>query len=98
MSQSWHLMLLWGVVVGVGTGSMALVFAATIANRWFVKRRGLVIGVLTAAGASGQLVFLPSLARLAQDPGWRLFINGFNRCFFNGSVDLFLFKRGSTKC
>ena len=71
MSQSWHLMLLWGVVVGVGTGSMALVFAATIANRWFVKRRGLVIGVLTAAGASGQLVFLPSLARLAQDPGWR---------------------------
>ena len=69
MSQSWHLMLLWGVVVGVGTGSMALVFAATIANRWFVKRRGLVIGVLTAAGASGQLVFLPSLARLAQDPG-----------------------------
>ena len=71
MNQSWHLMLLWGVVVGIGTGSMALVFAATIANRWFVKKRGLVIGVLTAAGASGQLVFLPTLARLAQDPGWR---------------------------
>lgn len=71
MNNSWHLMLLWGVVVGIGTGSMALVFAATIANRWFVKKRGLVIGVLTAAGASGQLVFLPTLARLAQDPGWR---------------------------
>ena len=71
MSQSWHLMLLWGVVVGVGTGSMALVFAATIANRWFVKRRGLVIGILTAAAASGQLVFLPGLSKLAQDPGWR---------------------------
>ena len=71
MNKSWHLMLLWGVVVGIGTGSMALVFAATIANRWFVKKRGLVIGVLTAAGASGQLVFLPTLARLAQDPGWR---------------------------
>ena len=71
MNQSWHLMLLWGVVVGIGTGSMALVFAATIANRWFVKKRGLIIGVLTAAGASGQLVFLPTLARLAQDPGWR---------------------------
>jgi MFS family permease len=71
MNQSWHLLLLWGVVVGIGTGSMALVFAATIANRWFVKKRGLVIGVLTAAGASGQLVFLPTLANLAQDPGWR---------------------------
>ena len=71
MNKSWHLMLLWGVVVGIGTGSMALVFAATITNRWFVKKRGLVIGVLTAAGASGQLVFLPTLARLAQDPGWR---------------------------
>ncbi|MSY77644.1 MAG: MFS transporter, partial [Actinobacteria bacterium] len=71
MNKSWHLMLLWGVVVGIGTGSMALVFAATIANRWFVKKRGLIIGVLTAAGASGQLVFLPTLARLAQDPGWR---------------------------
>jgi len=71
MSQSWHLMLLWGVVVGVGTGSMALVFAATIANRWFVKKRGLVVGILTAAAASGQLVFLPGLSRLAQDPGWQ---------------------------
>ena len=71
MSKSWHLMLLWGVVVGVGTGSMALVFAATVANRWFVKRRGLVVGILTAAAASGQLVFLPGLSKLAQDPGWR---------------------------
>lgn len=71
MNQSWQLLLLWGVVVGIGTGSMALVFAATIANRWFVKRRGLVIGILTAAGASGQLVFLPTLAHLAQNPGWR---------------------------
>ncbi len=71
MNQSWHLMLLWGVIVGVGTGSMALVFAATIANRWFVKKRGLVIGILTAASASGQLVFLPGLSKLAEDPGWR---------------------------
>ncbi len=71
MTKSWHFMLLWGVVVGIGTGSMALVFAATIANRWFVKKRGLVVGILTAATASGQLVFLPSLSKLAIDPGWR---------------------------
>ena len=71
MSQSWHLMLLWGVVVGVGTGSMALVFAATIANRWFVARRGLVVGALTAATATGQLIFLPGLSTLATNIGWK---------------------------
>lgn len=71
MTQSWQFMFLWGVVVGIGTGSMALVFAATVANRWFVKRRGLIVGILTAAAASGQLVFLPGLSKLAVDPGWR---------------------------
>ncbi|NBE95340.1 MFS transporter [Nonomuraea sp. KC401] len=71
MTASWHLLLLWGVLVGLGTGSMALVFAATVVDRWFVRHRGLVTGVLTAAGATGQLVFLPVLAHLAQGPGWR---------------------------
>ena len=65
------LVLCWGVLVGLGTGSMALVFAATIANRWFVRRRGLVMGVLTAASATGQLIFLPLLAWLAENSGWR---------------------------
>ncbi|TDD21691.1 MFS transporter [Nonomuraea diastatica] len=71
MTASWHLLLLWGVLVGLGTGSMALVFAATVVDRWFVRHRGLVTGVLTAGGATGQLVFLPVLAQLAQGPGWR---------------------------
>ncbi|MFM1844084.1 MAG: hypothetical protein RLZ78_164, partial [Actinomycetota bacterium] len=71
VNSPWQLVLTWGVIVGVGTGSMALVFAATIANRWFVKRRGLVVGALTAAAATGQLVFLPGLTALSQDYGWR---------------------------
>ncbi|GLZ32118.1 MFS transporter [Lentzea sp. NBRC 105346] len=71
MTQSWQLVLLWGVVVGLGTGSMALAFVATITGRWFVKHRGLVTGVLTAGGAAGQLVFLPTVAWLADDYGWR---------------------------
>ena len=70
ITQPWHLWLLWGVCVGLGTGSMALVFAATIANRWFVKHKGLVVGALTAASAAGQLIFLPLLSRLAQD-NWK---------------------------
>ncbi|MCX6436525.1 MAG: MFS transporter [Actinobacteria bacterium] len=71
MTQPWHLWALWGIGVGVGTGSMALVFAATIANRWFVARKGIVIGALTAATASGQLVFLPMLSYFAINYGWK---------------------------
>lgn len=71
MTASWQLVLFWGVLVGLGTGSMALAFAATVANRWFVKRRGLVMGVLTAGSATGQLIFLPVLAWVAERSGWR---------------------------
>ncbi|MFD0373016.1 MFS transporter [Streptomyces sp. NPDC059071] len=71
MTQPWQLVLYWGVLVGLGSGSMALAFAATVTNRWFVARRGLVTGILTAAGASGQLVFLPLLSWLVEDHGWR---------------------------
>ncbi|MCJ1708527.1 MFS transporter [Microbacterium sp. VKM Ac-2923] len=71
MTASWQLLVFWGVLIGLGTGSMALVFAATIANRWFVRRRGLVMGILTAGSATGQLIFLPPVAVLAEDTGWR---------------------------
>jgi sugar phosphate permease len=71
MNSPWQLYLLWGVVVGLGTGCMASVLAATVAGRWFVQRRGLVLGALTAAGATGQLIFLPGLGWLAQSVGWR---------------------------
>lgn len=71
MTASWQLHIFWGVLIGTGTGSMALVLAATVANRWFVARRGLVMGVLTAGSATGQLIFLPPVAALAEDVGWR---------------------------
>jgi len=72
VTQSWMLLLTWGVLIGLGTGSMALVFAAVIADRWFVKNRGLVVGILTAGSATGQLIFLPIVAGLAADTSWRL--------------------------
>jgi sugar phosphate permease len=71
MTEAWQLWLLWGFAVGIGTGSLALVFGAIVANRWFVAHRGLVIGVFSAASSTGQLVFLPLIARLADGPGWR---------------------------
>ncbi|HTB87411.1 MAG TPA: MFS transporter [Steroidobacteraceae bacterium] len=71
MSRLWELILLWGVVVGLGTGLTALVLAATIAARWFNTRRGLIVGLLTASSATGQLIFLPLLATVASRAGWR---------------------------
>jgi predicted MFS family arabinose efflux permease len=71
MTQSWQLLLFWGVFVGVGTGSMSMAFVATVSTRWFVQRRGLVTGVLTAANATGQLIFLPLVATVTKHHGWR---------------------------
>ena len=71
MTRVWQLILLWGVVVGVGTGLTAVVLAATVATRWFTKRRGLVVGLLTASSATGQLIFLPLIAELTERFGWR---------------------------
>ncbi len=71
MNRIWQLVLLWGVVIGLGTGLMAMVLGATVASRWFTQRRGLVVGVLSASTATGQLVFLPMLAALTEALGWR---------------------------
>jgi sugar phosphate permease len=72
MREAWQLILLWGVVVGISCGFIGAYLAAYIAARWFRARRGLVVGLLTAANAAGQLVFLPSMAALVTYAGWRV--------------------------
>ena len=79
ITSEWLLYLTWGLLIGLGSGSMALVFAAEISHTWFVTRRGLVTGVLSAGSATGQLVFLPVIGALSESTGWRmasLFISG----------------------
>jgi MFS family permease len=71
MSQPWHLVLFWGLLVGIGAGSVAPVLGATVVNRWFTARRGLAMGIVTASSAAGQLIFLPILAAVASSSGWR---------------------------
>jgi sugar phosphate permease len=72
MTSQWQLVLLWGIVVGAGSGMAALTLAAAVVNRWFTERRGLVMGVLTASTATGQLIFQPLLATIIEHFGWRL--------------------------
>jgi MFS family permease len=93
MTAPWQLWLSWGVMTGLGSGMTALVLGATVANRWFVARRGLVLGMLTAANATGQLVFLPLAAWLAQHEGWRVaLLPGLGSCVLAGLL-FWLFGR-----
>ncbi len=71
MTELWQLIVLWGFVIGIGTGLTAMVMGATIATRWFTARRGFVVGLLTASTATGQLVFMPVIAALTEAYGWR---------------------------
>ncbi len=71
MAHPWQMVLIWGVMVGGATGVAALSLSATVVTRWFTTHRGLAMGVLTASSATGQLVFLPFLAAIAQKHGWQ---------------------------
>ncbi len=71
MTKPWHMIVVWGVVVGCGAGMTAYSLSATVVNRWFHKSQGTVMGVLTASTATGQLLFLPLLATLSHHHGWR---------------------------
>ena len=72
MHEAWQLYAEWGILVGVGTGCIALVFGAQVASNWFVKRRGLVTGIFSASYATGQLIFLPAISQVVNDSGWRV--------------------------
>ena len=71
VTQLWQLFLLWGLVLGCGTGLTALVLGAMVANRWFTTNRGLVVGLFAASTATGQLIFLPAAAWIIEHMGWR---------------------------
>lgn len=71
MHELWQLWLTWGLMIGVASGATANILGATVATRWFTKRRGLVLGFLGAGNATGQLLFLPAAAWLSENLGWR---------------------------
>lgn len=93
ISSSWHLVLLWGLLVGLGSGALSGWVAATVSNRWFVERRGLVVGILTVANATGQLIFLPLLASLTGTAGWRSSVLLVTACALLGIPLVMLFLR-----
>jgi sugar phosphate permease len=71
MNALWQFILIWGFIVGIGAGGMSSVLAATVANRWFVRHRGLVLGILNSAGSTGQLIFIPVIMAIIVSWSWR---------------------------
>ncbi|KAB2332312.1 MFS transporter [Cytobacillus depressus] len=71
MTHIWHLNLIWGIMIGVASGVFLTVLSATVANNWFEKRKGIVVGILMAATAAGQMIFLPLLSNLTEAFSWR---------------------------
>ncbi|MGG3467096.1 MFS transporter [Neobacillus pocheonensis] len=71
MQQEWQLLLIWGMIIGIGSGLFLTVLSTYVANHWFVKRRGLAVGILTASTATGQLILLPILAIVIKNYSWR---------------------------
>lgn len=97
VGQPWQLWMLWGVFIGLGTGSLALTFGTIIANRWFVAHRGTVTGIFSAATAAGQVLFVPVIAMIAAGPGWRTasFVTGVCSLVMAALCALFLRDRPS---
>lgn len=93
MTDVWQLVLAWGIVVGFGVGLTAMVLGATVATRWFSARRGLVVGILAASTATGQLVFLPALAALTEALGWRVSVTLICAALVLAAVVVLLFMR-----
>ncbi|MBL8162409.1 MAG: MFS transporter [Anaerolineae bacterium] len=93
LTELWQLHLLWGIIVGVGTGAIANVLGATIANRWFNQHRGVVLGILGASGAVGQFVILPGLIQLSSGSGWRAVITTMAAAVALTLIPVFLLMR-----
>ncbi len=72
MNTPWHLTVLWGIIIGTGSGFLSPVLGTVVANRWFTERRGLVVGIFSAAGSAGQLIFLPLFSTLLEVYTWQI--------------------------
>lgn len=93
ISFIWQLIFLWGFVDGLATGMTSMALGATMANRWFTDKRGLVIGVMTAAVATGQMIFLPVTAALIESFGWRFALWPLIVCIGIAAILVFFFMR-----
>lgn len=97
MVEPWQLILIWGVIIGLGSGLYLTVLSPYVANRWFEKRRGLALGILTASTATGQLILLPVLAIIVENQSWKWAMGLILILSFIVLVIIVLFMKNSPK-
>lgn len=97
MNQSWQMILIWGVIIGLGASLFLTVVSPYVANHWFEKRRGLAVGILTASTATGQLILLPVLAAIIENYSWRWAIALFMILSFIMLIIILLFMKNTPK-
>lgn len=97
MTEPWQLIIIWGVIFGLGSSVFLTVLSPYIANRWFEKRRGLVVGILTSSTATGQLILLPVLAAIIENYSWKHAIGLIMSLSFIMFILIFLFMRNSPR-
>jgi MFS family permease len=71
MGNLWQMYLYAGVLMAAGAGGLGLATASTVAARWFVARRGLILGILGGAMSAGQMLIVPLAMLLIRHYGWR---------------------------
>jgi len=97
MAEPWQLMIIWGVIIGLGSGLFLTILSPYVANHWFEKRRGLAVGILTASTATGQLILLPLLAIIIEEFSWKWAIGFILILSFIMLVIILLFMKNSPK-
>ena len=71
IGEPWHLYLTLGVLVVGGSFFVSYVGHSLFLPNWFVRRRGLAIGIAFSGGGIGSIVLLPLLQQLIDGIGWR---------------------------
>lgn len=97
MNQSWQLIIIWGMIIGLGSSLFLTVLSPYVANHWFEKRRGLAVGILTASTATGQLILLPVLAAIIEKYSWRPAIGLIMSLSIIMLIIIFIFMKNSPK-
>ncbi|MEG0383552.1 MAG: MFS transporter [Solibacillus sp.] len=97
MSQSWHLIVIWGFIIGLGASLFLTVVSPYVSTHWFGKRRGLALGILSASTATGQLILLPVLATIINNYSWRWAIGLIIILCFIMLIIIFVFMKNSPK-
>jgi MFS family permease len=80
----WQLYLFFGIIFGIGLSTVDVIALSTIA-RWFVRKRGIVTGIVKVGTGAGQMTipFLASILIISY--GWR------RSCVIIGLAVLFIF-------